>query len=595
MMKGLLFFIKFSWKERKSYIILNAVSQLLIGILPIAIIAIPKYIIDELMEQQRMETMILYVVLLLAAIFINSWGISHVNLLIFNQRCYLSARFSKFMHEKLANTDFCNLEKPDYFEIREKANKFLYGDWHGFSYVLESAFAIVGKVFTLIGIIAIISTMNILIVSIFLLMVLASAFIDSKAKKKSHKLSMEAVKVERRWNYFTRILEDVSYSKEIRMNNMSHWLIDAEMDYSNKAIAFYKKRNVCFSLSSLFNSVSGLIQNAITYAYLIYRLLESTITIGEFTMYLNAVSTFSNAVRDVLSSLVDIKIYGLYYEALDTYVNIPETLRNNKRLPLPVAKEKEFIISFRNVSFKYPGQDHYAIQNLNFDIKSGTKLSVVGKNGAGKTTFVKLLCRLYDPTEGEILCNNVNIKDIDYDAYMGMFSAVFQDFKLFAFSIKDNIVLNDENTISRETVSSLLREVGLDKKIQTLPKGMDTSVYKEFDEDGFEPSGGEGQKVAIARAIARKSDIVILDEPLSALDPKAEHEIFQQFDAMIRDKTAIYISHRLSSSRLCDYIAVFQAGHIIEYGTHDELISLDGKYAELYNLQAQYYVDKRVV
>ena len=136
MMKGLLFFIKFSWKERKSYIILNAVSQLLIGILPIAIIAIPKYIIDELMEQQRMETMILYVVLLLAAIFINSWGISHVNLLIFNQRCYLSARFSKFMHEKLANTDFCNLEKPDYFEIREKANKFLYGDWHGFSYVI---------------------------------------------------------------------------------------------------------------------------------------------------------------------------------------------------------------------------------------------------------------------------------------------------------------------------------------------------------------------------------------------------------------------------------------------------------------------------
>ena len=312
-------------------------------------------------------------------------------------------------------------------------------------------------------------------------------------------------------------------------------------------------------------------------------------------MYLNAVSTFSNAVRDVLSSLVDIKIYGLYYEALDTYVNIPETLRNNKRLPLPVAKEKEFIISFRNVCFKYPGQDHYAIQNLNFDIKSGTKLSVVGENGAGKTTFVKLLCRLYDPTEGEILCNNVNIKDIDYDAYMGMSSAVFQDFKLFAFSIKDNIVLNDENTISRETVSSLLREVGLDKKIQTLPKGMDTSVYKEFDEDGFEPSGGEGQKVAIARAIARKSDIVILDEPLSALDPKAEHEIFQQFDAMIRDKTAIYISHRLSSSRLCDYIAVFQAGHIIEYGTHDELISLDGKYAELYNLQAQYYVDKRVV
>lgn len=217
-------------------------------------------------------------------------------------------------------------------------------------------------------------------------------------------------------------------------------------------------------------------------------------SIGDFTMYLNAVSTFSNAVRSVLSSLVDIKIYDLYYEALNKYVNIPETLRQNKKLPLPIIDNDSFVISFKNVSFKYPGQYNYAIKNLNFEIKSGTKLSVVGENGAGKTTFIKLLCRLYDPTEGEILCNNVNIKDIDYDEYMSIFSAVFQDFKLFSFSIKDNIVLNDENNISRETLSNLIHEVGLDKKISKLPKGIDTSVYKEFDENGFNPSGGEGQK-----------------------------------------------------------------------------------------------------
>ncbi|MFR1518919.1 MAG: ABC transporter ATP-binding protein [Clostridia bacterium] len=593
MIKGLLFFIKFSWHEKKSYIILNAINQLLIGLLPIVIIAVPKYIIDELMGQQQMVDIVVYVTMLLVAIFINSWGVSHINLMIFNQRCYLSSRFSKFMHEKLANTDFCNLEKPDYFEMKEKANKFLYGDWHGFSYVLESAFTIVGKVFTLIGIIAIISAMNVFIVSAFLLMVLASAFIDSKAKRKSHQLSMDAVKVERRWNYFTRILEDVSYSKEIRMNNISKWLIDSEMDYSYRAIDFYKKRNKYFSLSSLFSSVSGLIQNAIAYAYLIYRVIVNTISIGEFTMYLNAVATFSGAIRDVLSSLVDIKVYGLYYEALDKYVNIPETLRDNKRIPLPIKNNNSFVISFQNVSFKYPGQDTYAIKNLNFEIKSGTKLSIVGENGAGKTTFIKLLCRLYDPTEGEILCNDINIKDIDYDEYMSMFSAVFQDFKLFAFSIKDNIVFNDKNNISREMISKLLHEVGIDEKVKTLPNGIDTSVYKEFDENGFEPSGGEGQKIAIARAIARDSKVIILDEPLSALDPKAEHEIFQQFGSMIGDKTAIYISHRLSSCRLCDYIVVFESGNIIEYGTHDELIAQNRKYAELFNLQAQRYMDKK--
>lgn len=590
--KGLLFFIKFSWKEKKSYIILNTINQFLIGILPIAIIAIPKYIIDELMGQQNLTNISILVSILLVAVFANNWLVSHINLQIFNQRCYLSAQFSRFMHEKLANTDFCNLENPEFFEIRDKANKFLYGDWHGFSYVLESAFTIIGKAFTMVGIIAIISTMNIFIVMIFLLMVLVSAFVDSKAKEKSHKLSMEAVKVERRWSYFTRILEDVSYSKEIRMNNISKWLIEAEMDYSHKAIDFYKRRNMYFSLSSLFNSVSGLIQNAITYVYLIHRVISNAISIGEFTMYLSAVATFSNSVRDVLSSLVDIKIYGIYYEALEKYVNIQETLRNNKKLLLPIQNDNEFVISFHNVSFKYPGQDSYAIRNLNLEIKSGVKLSVVGENGAGKTTFIKLLCRLYDPTEGEILCNNVNIKDIDYDKYMSIFSAVFQDFKLFSFSIKDNIVFGDENTISREGVYNLLREVGLEKKVKALPKGIDTSVYKEFDENGFEPSGGEAQKIAIARAIAKKSKIVILDEPLSALDPKAEHEIFEQFNSLIQDKTAIYISHRLSSSRLCDYIAVFEAGNIIEYGTHDELIVRKGKYAELFNIQAQYYTAK---
>lgn len=591
MFKGLKFFVKFAWKHKKSYIILNAINQLFIGILPIIIITMPKYIIDELTGQQQLMNIAIYTVILLITIFLNTWLVNQINFLIFNQRCYLSSCFSKFMHEKLANTDYCNLENPNYHDLRDKANKFLYGDWHGFSFVLESAFGIIGKIFTLVGIIAIISTMNIIIVLIFILLVLASALVDSKFKKKSHSLSMEAVNVERRWSYFTRILEDVSFSKEIRMNNISDWLIDEELNYSNKAINFYKKRNKCFSLSSLFSSVSGLIQNAITYSYLVYRVILNTLSIGSFTMYLNAVATFSNAVRDVLSSLVDIKIYGLYYEALDKYINIPSTLRDNKRLPLPINNEN-FVISFRNVSFKYPGQEKYALKNINIDIKSGMKLSVVGENGSGKTTFIKLLCRLYDPTEGEIFCNDVNIKDINYDEYMDVFSAVFQDFKLFSFSIKDNVLFNNQDNISDKTIYTLLHKVGLYNKINSLPNGIDTNIYKEFDENGFEPSGGEGQKIAIARAIAKNSKIVILDEPLSALDPKAEYEIYKQFNSIVKDKTAIYISHRLSSAKICDKIAVFQNGEIVEYGTHTELMHRNKQYAELFNLQAQYYLDE---
>lgn len=440
----------------------------------------------------------------------------------------------------------------------------------------------------ILGIIAIISSMNVAIVLIFLLMILSSAYIDSKTKEKSHRLTLEAVNVERRWNYYTRVLEDVAYSKEIRMNNIGKWLIDYEMDYSYKAIDFYKRRNRYFSLSILFNSVSALMQNAITYACLIYSVISKNMSIGNFTMYVGAVTAFSNSVRVVLSSLVDIKVYGIYYEALEKYVNIPETLRNNKKLPLPSIGD--FVLSFRNVSFKYPGQEEYAIKNLNLELRSGTKLAIVGENGAGKTTFVKLLCRLYDPTEGEILLNGINIKDIDYDQYMNMFSAVFQDFKLFAFSIKENIVWENDSPGVNETIKNILKMIGMEERIASLPNSINTSIYKEFDEKGFEPSGGEGQKIAIARAIVKNSKIIILDEPLASLDPKAEYEIFKQFDELVKDKTAIYISHRLSTCRFCDAIAVFDHGCLCEYGTHSELIAKNGKYAELYNLQAQYYV-----
>lgn len=591
MLKGLIFFIKFAWKEKKSYVILNAVNQLLSGILPLVIIAIPANVIDELMGAQRISVIAAYVILLILAIFVNSWVVQHINLVIFTQRVQLAARFDKYMHAKLAITDFCNLEKPSFHEMSEKAKKFLYGDGHGFSYVLESAFSIVGKVITLCGIIAIISMMNAWIVAIFLLMILASAFVDSKSKEKNHKIAMDAVNVERRWSYFSRILEDTSFSKEIRMNNISDWLLNKEIDYSEKAIGFYKKRNRFSSLSILFNAFTGLLQNGISYAYLVYRVIRQTITIGEFTLYLNAVATFSSAVSGVLSSLVDIKIYSLYYDALNEYVHIPETLRDNQKLPVPISEKGDFVISFHHVSFRYPGQEIYALKDINVEIHSGTKLSVVGENGAGKTTFVKLLCRLYDPTEGEILCNGVNIPNIDYDKYMAIFSAVFQDYKLFSFSIRDNIVLNDDANVSDERVHQLLQKVGLYQKISRLPKGIDTNIYKEFDESGIEPSGGEAQKIAIARAIARDSKIVILDEPLSALDPKAEHEIFEQFEDMVQGKTAIYISHRLSSSRACDSILVFQNGSIIEMGTHQELMQSGGKYAELYSLQADPYKD----
>ncbi|GCD10776.1 hypothetical protein Ctaglu_23990 [Clostridium tagluense] len=231
------------------------------------------------------------------------------------------------------------------------------------------------------------------------------------------------------------------------------------------------------------------------------------------------------------------------------------------------------------------------MKNVSIVIKDREKLSVVGLNGAGKTTFIKLLTRLYEPTEGEVLLNGVNIREYDYKEYMKLLSVVFQDFKLMAFSIKENIALNSYETSKDEDIEKTLKEAGLEKDILKLPKGVNTHIYKTFEEDGIEFSGGQSQKIAISRALYKDAPIVVLDEPTAALDPIAEFEVYSKFKEIVGEKTAIYISHRLSSCKLCDRIAVFHNGEIIELGTHEELIKEQGsQYESMYMAQSQYYV-----
>ncbi|MDE5679135.1 MAG: ABC transporter ATP-binding protein/permease, partial [Lachnospiraceae bacterium] len=263
------------------------------------------------------------------------------------------------------------------------------------------------------------------------------------------------------------------------------------------------------------------------------------------------------------------------------------------RYPIAIEKGEKHVenkphtIEFKNVDFTYPNTEVQVLKNVSLTLHAGEHLSVVGLNGAGKTTFVKLLCRLYDPTAGEILLDGVNISEYDYNEYMQLFSPVFQDFKLFAFSMKENIILGDD--MKQEAVLPLVKQVGLEEKVSSMEKGLDTSLFKFYEEDGIEPSGGEQQKLAIARALYKKAPVVILDEPTAALDPVAEYDIYRQFEELVGGKTAVYISHRLSSCKFCDRIAVFSEGRVAEYGAHDELLKLGGIYAEMFAAQAQYY------
>jgi ATP-binding cassette subfamily B protein len=339
------------------------------------------------------------------------------------------------------------------------------------------------------------------------------------------------------------------------------------------------------------NAIPSLISNitiGAIYLYVGWKAIIGAITIGEIVQYTAAITILFEGVNSIIAAISSTVANKVYFGELFDFLEL-DGGKYMGSIPMEKRLDNKYGIEFKNVSFKYPGTESYVLKNINLKLNIGERLAIVGMNGSGKTTFIKLLIRLYDPTEGQILLNGIDIKNYDYDEYLRIFSVVFQDFKLFSFGLGQNVGATVE--YDKDRVLRCLNEVGFDKRIDTLEKGLDTSLYRDFDENGVEISGGEAQKIAMARAIYKERPFIILDEPTAALDPISEFEIYTKFDEIVGDKTAIYISHRLSSCRFCDDIVVFHEGKIIQRGNHEKLLEeIQGKYYELWNAQAKYYV-----
>ena len=585
MFKSFRFLLKLIWKFNKKYIFYAASFQIVTALVPLLSVIMPKYIIDELTGLQRIEYLVAYVSILVLINFAGTALLAFLEGAMFNSKTEVFNNFECMMAEKLITCDFESLEDPEFLDIKEKAHRILYAEGQGFGMVLDHAFNIAGKVFIFAGLIGVLSTLNLWIVLVFVLLVLLNSLVESKVQKKYVSWDMEKAPVERRTAYLLEIIENFEYGKEERIYKLKDFLIHKTRKYLDESGNFYKKQTRVLNKSQYFTAFTSFLRDALSYAYLIFKVLSNSIQIGSFTMYISAVAQFSTAMNDMMTSIVNIRRFGAYYEELEKYVNMPQTMRQGHQ---SVDTDKSaYTIQFEHVSFRYPGASTYALKNVNITISPSEKLSIVGENGAGKTTFVKLLLRLYDPTEGRILLNGTDIREFDYDEYQNLMAAVFQDFRLFSFTLKENVCFDRD--CDDEKVIDCLKRSGFGNKLEQLPKGIYTNVYKNFEEDGFEPSGGEGQKIALARALFKNTPVVILDEPTAALDPRAEYEMYQNFNDMSKDKTTIFISHRLSSSKFCDKIAVFVGGEIVEYGPHDELYQANKLYRELFDMQAKFY------
>ena len=309
--------------------------------------------------------------------------------------------------------------------------------------------------------------------------------------------------------------------------------------------------------------------------------------IGAVTQYISAVTALSHNLEELLGALGEVHTNREFLKKTLDFLDTPNDMYQGS-LTVEKRNDCQYEVEFRDVSFCYPGTDRKVLDHVNLKFRIGEKLAIVGENGSGKSTFIKLLCRLYDPTEGEILLNGINIKKYNYKEYMSVFSVVFQDFKLFALPLGQNVAASTE--YDSEKVQECLSKAGFDARSARMEKGLDTWLYKDCDADGVSISGGEEQKIALARALYQNAAFLILDEPTAALDPIAEAEVYSSFNEIVGDRTAVYISHRLSSCRFCDEIVVFDQGRIVQQGTHEELVEQTNcKYCELWSAQAKYY------
>ncbi len=591
--RTLKFMVSVAWKERPSLFVVYAILFVAQLIQKVQLVILPKFLIDELMlivggapANQHLQNVVLYVALICGSNLLAN-VMSNV---AFQWRSVLEEWFNEYFEVRLAEhtmqMDFEHTEDPEALDQLNRAKEGI--SWYsgGVVGVLNSVYALIGNITVLLGVSAIILITCPLLLPVQILgLVLISMF-----NAKNNKIEIESYKdlagINRIFGYFLFQLADFSYGKEIRLYDSAEMMLQKTDVESRKMAGVWTTMAEKQCKNAWGMDVVNAARDGISYFYIGLLALLKKITVGDFSMCITSASELYRGMLGVVQGCQDIAKRCVYAHQFIKLLEYPVALEKGDK---KVTGEKH-VIEFSHVSFKYPRSEQYVLKDINLKITSGEHLSVVGLNGAGKTTFIKLLCRLYDVTEGEILIDGINIKEYSEEEYRKLFAVVFQDFQLFAFSLRDNIALGD--IANEDEVNRVLELSGFYEDAQKLPQGLDTMLYKSFDEKGTELSGGQQQKTAIARALYKNAPIVILDEPTAALDPVAEYDIYRRFDTLVGGKTAIYISHRLSSCKFCDRIAVFAENTIKEYGTHDELVDKkNGIYAELFAAQAQYYVE----
>ena len=552
---------------------------------------ISKFVIDTITNEQGTgqlsKLLLIFIVLQLIAAMLNTyygcniwWRFIHARL------CMIQKQNLKIMR-----INYEHLENPDVMDCYERAGQACNNNMNGVEGMMrEGAEFLKSLAVVLVGL-AIMGSLNLwMVLLVFAVTVLNFLFRNYTSRTAKKKVWDPLAPWWRKNQYMQNTTTDFAAAKDIRMFGLKDWLCDKYRELAKVRCDAQRKNEKLWRNAGFVGAATWLVSQAGVYAYLIYQVIQGNVTIGDFTMYTASFATFFNFINELLTHAGNLLACSREVDDFRSFLDFGEGDEEDGGIPVPKLDSYEF--TFKNVSFRYPKAEAYALKNLNLTVKAGERLAVVGLNGAGKSTFIKLLLRLYEPTEGEILLNGVNVKDYNRHDYYQVFAPVFQNVELFAFPLAENISMQAPDETDAKKAEECLQAAGLKEKLETLPKGVKTEVLKVIYDDGVDFSGGEKQKIALARALYKDAPVVVLDEPTAALDAVAESRLYEDFDKLIGGKTAVYISHRLSSTQFCNHVAMFSGGEMVEYGTHKSLLEQDGEYAKMFRIQAQYYMEE---
>ena len=580
---------KFIYEIDRSTFFTLSMSVILSGLAALPSLYLPKLIIDEFVSGKNYENVIQYALIYAGLTLVLELSSQFTASKLEKQTKTLEYEGVIRLFKKIADMDYYMLQNSDTMDHFAKATKCVMAqNFYLLNVSLVRFFSSIWLLAVVTGTLILLDPKILLIVGV---VIVINACTNSRMNKLRYQASNELWPLDRRMTWFMRFAGEVKFAKDVRSNSAQDFLFSK---YRKLSKEFYQLQNRMADTErnvKLINDVLTALQELLIYLILGFNIIVTKIfTVGDFSVVFNAMSTFKAGCSGIIDGIIEISSRGEYFKQYLDFINIPSTFRSGTQKKCTLGQEEDFVIEFRNVSYRYPNQDKDALHNVNVTLRSKEKVSIVGENGAGKTTFIKLLLRLYDPTGGVITLNGVDIREIDYDDYCRIFSTVFQDFNLFALTLRENLALGRED-ITDEEIGAAARKMGFLHFIESAPRQLDTMLYSEFDKEGIDLSGGEAQKMAILRSLLRPSSVVILDEPTAALDPQAEYNIYRMIDESVGNKLMVYISHRLASSRFCDKILLFADGGIAEEGTHKSLMEKDTVYKSLFNLQAQYYID----